>query len=86
MAGNRPRVSWSHVRVDDVETLMLRVADSDLIVIHSPRTELGNREDALAYFRMQRRLYSFLMPNLRRRGLEMKRDYQNHNVRWAWLA
>eukprot|EP00966_Prymnesium_polylepis_P281031 6493103-Prymnesium_polylepis.1 len=31
--GNRPRVTWSHVRADDIEALALALSDSDLVLL-----------------------------------------------------
>ena len=84
-AGNRSRVSWSHVRADDRGKLALALADSDLILIAPPGARLEDPSEESARFSMRRTVLSSVLPLLRRPGVQLERDSLVPKLRWAWL-
>jgi len=84
-AGNRPRVTWSHVRVDDVEMLHLLLASHDMLLLSSGAPPLLDEAEERARFGMQRQILGFLASTLRRRGLSLRRDRHYPQLRWTWL-
>ena len=85
-AGNRSRVSWSHVKADDRGKLALALADSDLILIAPPGAMLEDPLEESARFSMRRTLLSSMLPLLRRPGVRLERDSTVPKLRWAWLG
>ena len=85
MAGNRQRLSWAHVRADDVEEMNLMLFDADALVIHSTGEALcGDEEPARRAMRW--RLLRHLLAVLRRRGLALRRDSDVPGVWWTHLS
>ena len=82
--GNRPRVSFQHVRADDVEQLSLALADADVLFVHTPEKRLAPQLER-ARFRLQRRAFSFVLRRLDARQIELRRDDGTARLRWAWL-
>ena len=85
-AGNRQRVSWCHVRADDVEALALALADSDL-VLFAPGARLDDPSEESERFSMRRTLLSALLALMRQtgKGVQIERDSALPKLRWAWL-
>ena len=83
--GNRPRVSWSHVRADDVEALALALLDSDMLVLDGSISPLADDAEERARFRMRRTILEYLLSALRRQGAQLERCTSAPFVRWAWL-
>eukprot|EP00966_Prymnesium_polylepis_P002668 61287-Prymnesium_polylepis.3 len=82
--GNRPRVSFAHVRCDDVETLNLALADCDLLLLHGPALQLPDAALDGVRTRMQRRALRHVLGRLSDRGVPLHRD-ASKRLRWAWL-
>ena len=84
-AGNRSRVSWSHVKADDREELALALADSDLVLFAPPGATLDDPSEESERYNMRRTLLSSMLPLLRRPGVRLTRDSMVSKLRWAWL-
>ena len=85
-AGNRPRVSWSHVRADDVEALALALADSDLVLFAPSGAALDDPSEESARFSMRRTLLSGMLALIcTRSGVRIERGSTVPRLRWAWL-
>ena len=98
--GNRPRIDFVHCRADDIETLNLELADSDLLLLRPPAQPIVDRNLERARWRMQRQMYSLVLDRLKARGVPLQRDRRRANgngdgadddpgagvVHWAWLA
>eukprot|EP00962_Isochrysis_galbana_P008204 scaffold2238_cov117-Isochrysis_galbana.AAC.5 len=85
MAGNRQRLSWAHVRADDVESMALKLFDADVLVVHAATERLlGDEEPARRAMRWL--LLRHLLEALRRRGLALQRDSRVPGVWWTHLA
>ena len=87
--GNRPRVDFLHVRADDVETFNLELADTDLLLLHSPsRGRLEKDVVERARWRAQRRTFSFVLERLKQQQIVLRREGERNSsegVHWAWM-
>jgi hypothetical protein len=99
--GNRPRIDFVHMRADDIETLNLELADSDLLLMRPPAQPIVDRALNTARWRMQRQMYGLVLDRLKQRGVPLQRDRRRADangegadetessvgvVHWAWLA
>ena len=85
-AGNRRRISWSHLRSDDIEALHLALLDHDLLIIHADHPDGLSEIEQRAHWRMRRALHQrMIVPALTRRGVRLCRDHSQERVRFAWL-
>lgn len=82
--GNRPRIEFQHVRADDVEALSLALADADVLFVHTPADRLAPSLER-ARFRLQRRMFTFLLHGLKAQQIVLRHDDFTPRLRWAWL-
>mmetsp|Transcript_35908 Transcript_35908/g.78931 ORF Transcript_35908/g.78931 Transcript_35908/m.78931 type:complete len:105 (-) Transcript_35908:819-1133(-) len=84
-AGNRPRVTWTHLRADDAEGLRSLLTAHDLLLLAAEGRRLDDEGEESARFCMQRKVLGFLSSSLRERGKVLRRDRSQPLLRWAWL-